>query len=342
MQRIYNTSKIKINCPDHLGAHIEKKMDPNYANIWEYLVASDTDDSSGTVVDSPESGGELSDTPVESSDAEVLSGEDTPEDIVPDIVDEIRAFNFARLGVLIRRLTGDALKNVIQENLTDDGPWQMLYPSGRTGDAPGKPPQFGENMIVSIGEVFTTIDKRAAESLWGRRWVDMNVLSYYLQLVADAPNKLRVGVKSVKAEQVEKAWQIVAWDRWTLAYYEQHLDKLLLPVFKDENHFTLLVANFRDHQVRYYESHVGGSEQHRADGEAILNVITGKENGWRGEYVTSAPQQVGTRDCGVFVARVAVLEAFDIPVTRASVTQAKVDLYRRAMWHDIITQRFTG
>ncbi|KAL0476819.1 ulp-1 [Acrasis kona] len=188
--------------------------------------------------------------------------------------------------------------------------------------------QVSQNTIVQINGV--GVSRSSLSTLLGHTWLDDGVINAYLSLLysdcesknlkcymfAPCSTNFYEMLKSPKHSYDYEEYNYNRVMRWTKKVSIMKMDKVLVPICINGNHWVLAVINLRERKFEFYDSMIW-DDTHTHIGNNILNKlsryldeevlhrenVTLNSNRWRRFLYgpSEIPQQDNGHDCGVFL-----------------------------------------
>ena len=210
-----------------------------------------------------------------------------------------------------------------------------------------------EQVIVTAFNIPVT--RRIFHCLKPNTWLNDEIINYYMCLLKERNTKLvahynnsgtrpdfhpsyffnNFFVNKLLDNETE-SYMFSDVKRWSKNFDTFEMDKIFCPVNINNSHWTLAVMHISERRITYYDS-MGGQGKRYVDG--LFKYLQDEHNDkkktplpdaetWKLEYGSrnGCPQQIGNKDCGVFVIAAADHLSEDLPL---NYTQDEITDYWR-------------
>ncbi len=175
-------------------------------------------------------------------------------------------------------------------------------------------------------------------------WINDEIVNYYFAMIAEqcAKKNLKVQVFSsfflVKFIRDYDYYPVRNWTK-KAGFKLEEMDKILVPVHVDGNHWSLAIINIAKRRLEYYDSmhrknnvvldklekFINDEIKHHKGPNSLLSM---KENRWERYIPDHIPLQLNGNDCGIFMLMYAKYAANNKPFTfsQKDVTKARLKM----------------
>ena len=178
-----------------------------------------------------------------------------------------------------------------------------------------------EEIVTENNGVLITVN--SLKKLKPDKWVNDEIINYYSLILKDSINKIskkndenRIEILStyfsdkLKIDKENNSKDIVKWEK-KLNLDLNKLDKLFIPINLNNIHWTLIMVNFNNKSINYYDSKIGNIIEANYYLDLIKEwLLSGNNNlvkvnklHWNLKVMSEEeiPQQNNNNDCGIFL-----------------------------------------
>lgn len=185
------------------------------------------------------------------------------------------------------------------------------------------------------------ITRRDINTLYGKNWLNDNIINFYLQMIARRSNRngLKIYATSTFFYPKMVSSGHPAVKRWTKKIDIFNQDLILMPIYLGK-HWCLAVVDFRKPGVYYYDSMGGNNMQCLATIKKYLSDEYKEKKGgvldtqkFETKIMKNIPKQMNGSDCGIFTCKFADCIARDTAIT---FKQEDMPYFRKMMIWEIV------
>ena len=178
-----------------------------------------------------------------------------------------------------------------------------------------------EEIVTENNGVLITVN--SLKKLKPDKWVNDEIINYYSLILKDSINKIpqkneenRIEILStyfsdkLKLDKENNTKEIIKWEK-KLNLDLNKLDKLFIPINLNNIHWTLIMVNFNNKSINYYDSKIGNIIEANYYLDLIKEwLLSGNNNlvkvnklHWNLKVMSEEeiPQQNNNNDCGIFL-----------------------------------------